>query len=170
MQRFDPILLQDIYYFFYLNPDNFVPFPPPKFCLIRKLSSDDNHIFKQFLEACSDSDKKAGAVNLNDSICFACFHKGKVVAVATYSFWGDILADIAVLTHPAFRKRGLGKAVLSALCRWGIRNNRIKQYCCSSNNTASINLATSLKFEKLIELEKLISKHSNNLATYPSGL
>lgn len=161
--------IQDVYYFFYLDPKNFVLLPPPKFCSIRELGSNDAQVFRQFWNACSDSDRQAGAVSLNDSVCFACFHNWKIGAVATYSFWGELLADIAVLTRPSFRKKGLGKAVLSALCRWGMQNNRISQYCCSKNNSVSISLATSLKFEKLIELERLMLKHPNNSVIRPSG-
>ena len=162
--------IQDTYYFFYLNPDYFIPSPLPEFCSIRELNSENRYVFKEFLEVCSDSDKQTGAVSPDDPVCFVCFYKGKTGAVATYSFWGELLADIAVLTHPAYRKRGLGKAVLSALCRWGLQNNRISQYCCSKSNFASINLATSLKFEKLIKLERLILKHPNNSVNCPSGL
>jgi predicted GNAT family acetyltransferase len=60
-----------------------------------------------------------------------------------------------VLTHPAHRRRGLGKAVVGALCAWSVTHNVINQYRCSADNTGSRAIALGLGFRQFLTSESL---------------
>lgn len=66
--------------------------------------------------------------------------------------------DIGALTHSAFRRKGLGKAVVGALCAWAIENGYIAQYRYNVENTASARVAQSLNFKLYAEEETLWMK------------
>ena len=88
-----------------------------------------------------------GEVSVEDEIGFGCFDGDRLVAVAT-GFRLTGFMDIGVLADPAYRRRGLSKAVVSALCAWCIDRPimPIAQYRCLTTNTGSDAIARSLGF------------------------
>ena len=60
---------------------------------------------------------------------------------------GHPITDIGVLTHPAHRRQGLGKAVVSASIPWGLERDLICQWATTDLNEASLALARSLGFD-----------------------
>jgi predicted GNAT family acetyltransferase len=63
--------------------------------------------------------------------------------------------DIGVLTHPDFRRRGLGAAVVTALAKWCQVRGITAQYRYDARNTGSRRLAETLNFEPMIRQERL---------------
>jgi RimJ/RimL family protein N-acetyltransferase len=54
--------------------------------------------------------------------------------------------DIGVLTHPAFRRRGLGRAVVAAICRWCGTRAVLPLYRCDAENAGSRGVAQAVGF------------------------
>lgn len=65
----------------------------------------------------------------------------------------SMFLDIGVLTHPEFRKKGLGRAVVGAVCDWSIQHDIIAQYRHNILNTGSQNVAKSLHFQTYFKSE-----------------
>jgi RimJ/RimL family protein N-acetyltransferase len=77
---------------------------------IIELEDTMTDVFETFENACSQEDLDEGLVSLADSLVLGCFHKKKLVGVASYWFLTDHLADIGVVVLPDYRKKGIGKA------------------------------------------------------------
>jgi RimJ/RimL family protein N-acetyltransferase len=74
--------------------------------------------------------------------------------------------DIGVLTDPAYRRQGLGRAVVSALCTWCITESVIAQYRCLVSNTGSYAVARALGFSLTFQQQSI---YLRSLAD-PSGV
>jgi len=75
-----------------------------------------------------------------------------MVACASLYDWRGF-GDPGVLVHPDYRKRGLGKAVVSPICQWVLNQGRVMNYRCGSRNTGSARIAKSLGFTQYFEIE-----------------
>jgi len=53
-----------------------------------------------------------------------------------------------VVVQPEYRKKGIGRAIISRLAGYGLEFDRINVYRHNALNSASHNLALSLNFEK----------------------
>ena len=87
---------------------------------------------------------------MEDDIAVGCFDGEKLISVASYWFWGDFLADIGILTAPAYRGKGIGRAVVGYLCKIGIEMGRINVYRHSNVNRASDKLSSALGFTTVV--------------------
>ena len=129
----------------YLYPDDFRPSPPPEHLALRTLTADDAEALAALQAACTDAEVEEAEIAVDDEIGFACFDGPRLTAAAT-GFRLTGFMDIGVLTHPAYRRRGLGRAVVSALCRWCIDAPIIAQYRCLVTNSGSYAISESLGF------------------------
>jgi predicted GNAT family acetyltransferase len=84
------------------------------------------------------------------------FEGGQLVAYASHRYWDDMIADIGVLIHPSYRGRGLGKAVVSALCEWCIENEVVPMYRVFTDHTHSRRIPEALGFKAMVIIETLI--------------
>lgn len=116
---------------------------------VRQLSQDDTKAFAAFQAACSDEDREEGDVGLDHEIIFGVLDNERIVAAAsTYEMWDMI--DIGVLTHPDYRKQGLGKAVVSAVCQHYLQrtdDDRIVLYRHATINQGSNGIAHGLNYQ-----------------------
>lgn len=116
---------------------------------------DDNMIdtFETFTKDCSQEDLDEGLVSLDDSLVYGCFYKNKLVGVASYWFLTNHLADIGVIVHPDYRKKGIGKALVSRLSQWGMKQGKINMYRHDRKNKKSRRVALAVGFEEHVNLE-----------------
>ncbi|MGC9523538.1 MAG: GNAT family N-acetyltransferase [Anaerolineae bacterium] len=129
----------------YLYPPDFQAVAPPSSLRIRQLTTADAESLAEMQAACTPLEVEFGEVSVEDEIGFGCFDGDQLAAVATgYRLTGFM--DIGVLTHPAYRRRGLGSATVSALCEWCIEHALIAQYRCLVSNTGSYRIAENLGF------------------------
>lgn len=129
----------------YLYPADFRRAAPPPSLPIRQLTTADAAALAEMEAACTPLEVEFGEVSVEDEIGFGCFDGDRLVAVATgYRLTGFM--DIGVLTHPAYRRRGLGTATVSALCEWCLEQRLIPQYRCLVTNTGSYQIAEALGF------------------------
>jgi GNAT superfamily N-acetyltransferase len=137
---------------FYLYPDDFKPYTQTEF-EVRQLFEDDKDALDALKSACTPQDVDEGWVHVTDELCYGAFDGDKMVACATMFEWRGF-ADPGVLVHPAYRRRGLGKAVVSAICQWVLDHGRVMNYRCVSTNIGSAEVARSLGFTQYFEIEE----------------
>jgi RimJ/RimL family protein N-acetyltransferase len=71
---------------------------------------------------------------------------GGVVAAAGLNWQSPRYAEISVSTTPNYRRRGLGRSVVSALAQQVLQEGRLPLYTVAESNAASIQLAEQLGF------------------------
>lgn len=148
----DNILSRDIGLTYYLNPKDLPDFMPPKPFVLRQLTAADEGFMAALKAANTPEDVDEAYIEVTHQIAFGCFHGEQLTAAASgYERTGFL--DLGVLTHPQFRKQGLGKAVTGALCDWANRNNLIAQYRHNMLNTNSQRVAQSLNFQMYFKNE-----------------
>ena len=76
------------------------------------------------------------------------FRGDALAALASYKLWGDRIAHIAIVTHPAHRGGGLGKAAVSAMSRVALERGLVAQYRTLCANTPSMGIARALGFQR----------------------
>jgi predicted GNAT family acetyltransferase len=59
------------------------------------------------------------------------------------------------LIHPGYRGRGLGKAVVSALCEWCSANEVVPMYRVFTDHTHSRRITETLGFKEMVVIETL---------------
>ena len=99
----------------YLFPADYraCPVPPP--FTLRQLTPADAAAMALLHRACPPEDVDEGYVEVDHEIAAGCFAGDQLVAAASgYTRAGFM--DLGVLTHPAYRRLGLGKAAVGALC------------------------------------------------------
>ena len=141
--------------YLFLDPKDYSLAPLTSDYEVSELEDTMMDTFETFTKACSQEDLDEGLVSLEDSFVLGCFHKKKLIAVASYWFLTDHLADIGVVVHPDYRKKGIGRGIVSRLSQWGIKQGKINMYRHDRKNQKSRRLALSLGFEEYITLEVL---------------
>lgn len=138
-------------YLFPQNLPDYLPKPPFE---LRQLSEADEKAMSTLNAANSQEDVEESFVEVTHLVAFGCFLENQLVAAASaYERTGFL--DIGVLTHPEFRKKGLGKAVVGGLCNWASKNGMIAQYRHHAVNTRSEHVAKSLNFQMYFKAESI---------------
>ena len=76
------------------------------------------------------------------------FEGARLAALASYERWGERIAHISVVAHPAHRSRGHGRAAVDALAAAAIARGLIAQYRTLMANAPSMAIAQRLGFER----------------------
>lgn len=139
----------------YLRPSELPGSTTPRTFDVRELSLSDEEQLSALHSNCTPAEVDDGYVEIDHEIVFGCFRGNQLVSAASgYRMAGFM--DIGVLTDNNFRKLGLGKAVVGALCKWAISQNVIAQYRCNIYNVGSLGMARSLHFRHYFSSESLI--------------
>jgi len=121
---------------------------------LRRLAPADADAMASLHRACPPEEVDEGYVEVDHEIATGCFAGDQLVAAASgYERAGFM--DLGVLTHPAYRRLGLGKAAVGAICEWSISRGMIAQYRCNANNTGSHGVAKTLNFRLYFRQEGL---------------
>lgn len=128
---------------FYLAPEKFCPFRKSE---VRQLTPDDSEALTLMHRGCSLQEQQAGEVSIDHPAIFGAFVGDQIVAAASLIDQDAHISDVGVLVHRDFRRRGFGRAVVSATSQWGLEHNRIVQYWRLCSNTGSARIADSLGF------------------------
>jgi ribosomal protein S18 acetylase RimI-like enzyme len=78
----------------------------------------------------------------------AYFMDGRVAALSGYRPWTDHAGDPCVLTHPEYRGRGCGTAVVSMTVERALAAGKLLLYQTLESNTAAVKLARRLGYER----------------------
>lgn len=132
------------------------PCPAPEGGVCRMLSQADDEALEQFLDALTIPERVAGALDWTEGPCMGLFQDGRLWSAASLRDFGEGLLDVTVSTHPEARGRGLGRAVVAALCRDALEEGRLVQYRHDNTNPASAALAAAVGFTPLATVEGVI--------------
>ena len=113
---------------------------------VRRLSDADAALFARFQSSAPQQDLEDAYVELDHWAVFGAFTQDRLAAAASMYPWGDArLADLGVLTLPAYRGRGHARAVVRAACKYAAQQGYEPQYRCQSDNYASLAVAKAAK-------------------------
>lgn len=109
---------------------------------VRQLSNADAELFAQFQSEAPEQELDEAYVELDHWAVFGVFVKDRLVTAASMYPWGNArIADLGVLTLPAYRRYGHARAVVRALCKHAVEQGYEPQYRCQLGNHASIAVA-----------------------------
>ncbi|MCA9894574.1 MAG: GNAT family N-acetyltransferase [Anaerolineae bacterium] len=131
--------------FYVLEEEGFAPFMPMAPYTVRQLTTSDQTAFDAFQANCPPDDVDMADVGLDHEAAFAAFAGDRIVAVASGYEWYGCL-DVGILTDPAYRGKGLGKAAVSACCEYFLPRERPVFYRHDTKNIGSGKIAVGLGF------------------------
>lgn len=112
----------------------------------RSLTGADLEAVKSLQAVCNAIEWEHGSSNLEQCPSFGVFVKGQLATLAGYAVWGDAIAHISVITHPAFRDQDFGKSAVAHAARSALSAGLIPQYRTLESNLPSMRVADSLGF------------------------
>lgn len=111
---------------------------------VRRLTADDEAAFTEFCAASSEDDLDAAYVELDHSLVFGAFEEDRLVCAASRYPWQESkIADMGILTLPAYRGKGYARATVHAISKHATSLGFEPQYRCQLDNQASVELAKS---------------------------
>lgn len=122
---------------------------------IRQLTQDDAVAFAKFHANCSEQDKEYGEVGLNDEAIFGVLDEERIIAAASSFEWYGFV-DIGVLTDPAYRGQGAGKAVVATITQHYLQNEsdtRLLAYRHETGNIGSGKIAKAIGWQPFATLD-----------------
>ncbi|GAB4158273.1 MAG: hypothetical protein Fur0021_28020 [Candidatus Promineifilaceae bacterium] len=85
--------------------------------------------------------------------------QGEIAASASLNWQSPNFADIAVRTHPNYRRQGYGRSVVASLVEQLLRQGRTPLYSVDAQNAASIELAQSVGFVDTLARTVILEGH-----------
>jgi GNAT superfamily N-acetyltransferase len=128
-----------------LDPDDFRPVASLE---VRLPTADDSDVVDAFASECGEAGWDQSGLAAATLYKSAFFEGSRVVAMAAYRAWNDGAGDPCVLTHPAYRRRGCGAAVVSATVECALAEQKLLLYQTLESNTAAIKLARQLGYQQ----------------------
>lgn len=114
---------------------------------VRVLSRADQAALHQLADACEGDAWDDSGIAFDDPHVFGCCVDHRVVAAARYRPGWAETAHIGVVTHPAYRGRHYGRAVVSAATAEGLEAGFVVLYQTVLRNAPSVALATRLGYQ-----------------------
>lgn len=112
----------------------------------RVLGEQDAPALQRLAMACEETEWAHSGIGGEGQIVFGCFVGGELAAAGMGEPRGDALWHIGIVTHPAFRGQGYGRAVVSAVAQHGLARGLVPWYQTLQANAASVAIARSLGF------------------------
>jgi GNAT superfamily N-acetyltransferase len=116
----------------------------------RLLAAADASAVAALRAACAPEEWEHGGHTLEEGPATGAFTSAStgavLAALAGYTCWGNRLAHIGVVTHPAYRGRGFGRAVVAGVAAHALEAGLVPQYRTLEANAAARALATSVGF------------------------
>jgi len=112
----------------------------------RALNSGDSHAVQEMQRSCDPVEWQHGGSSIENP-CSGVFVDGQLAALAGYETWGNSIAHISVITHPAWRGRGFAGSAVAHLGQRALAARLLPQYRTLESNLPSIHVARSLGFQ-----------------------
>jgi GNAT superfamily N-acetyltransferase len=129
----------------YADRETLRPLPPDPDT--RLLTPHDAEVFAALRRAFTDSEWEDGGSELGEHPVAGAFADRVLASIAGYEVWGEAIAHVSVVTHPAFRRRGLGAAAVSRIAAEALRRGLLAQYRALETNAPSLAIADRLGFQ-----------------------
>lgn len=125
----------------------FRPFAPPSPFTVRQLTVDDQPAFDDFLARCTEDERDEGDVSIDHLLAFGAFDGTRIVGASSVFVWRGFM-EPGILIDPAYRGKGLGKALVSACASYYLGGERLVSYRHDIVNIGSQRIAESLGFSR----------------------
>ena len=113
----------------------------------RLLGEQDQSQLRRLAAACGPTAWEHSGIDSGRPPVFGCFAGDTLAAAGMLEPWGDRLLQVGIVTDPAYRGRGYGKAVVSTMTAHGLALGGVVQYRTLEANLASVGIARSLGFQ-----------------------
>jgi GNAT superfamily N-acetyltransferase len=123
-------------------------FSPFESANVRVLTPHDSEAVDAFRAECAADDLSAPGIDGTTHYRTAFFDHGRIVALSGYRPWNDVVGDPCVLTHPQYRSRGCGAAVVSMTVKLALIEGKVPLYQTLESNIAAIKIARRLGYER----------------------
>jgi GNAT superfamily N-acetyltransferase len=123
----------------------FRPAPHPG---TRALAPSDRMALRRLADACEGDEWEHGAIDPDEPHVFGCFANDQLVAAARYRPLWEETAHIGVVTHPAHRGQGRGRAVVSAATAAALEAGLVVLYQTLLANAPSVALVSRLGYRQ----------------------
>jgi GNAT superfamily N-acetyltransferase len=112
------------------------------------LGGQDHAALTHLRHACGEEDWDRSGILPNHPVLYGHWIGGELVSAAGFELWGDRIAHMGVVTHPAHRGKGYAKAVVTALTRHAIEQGLVSQYRTIESNVAALSVGRALGYEE----------------------
>ncbi len=120
----------------------------------RALSAADSALMDDLKSACTEAELEASLVGIDDVMVFGYLHEGQLVGASSMLDWGNGIFDIGILTHPAYRGKQIGAALVTALSNAAIEQGHVVQYRVTEQNIGSLRIAEKCGFRRFSVMEE----------------
>jgi RimJ/RimL family protein N-acetyltransferase len=121
-------------------------FRPVSLGTARWLTDDDEEAVHALRENCAVEEWEHGGSESRPTEMVGAFKGHELAALASYQIWGEQIAHIAIVTHPAFRGQGYATAAVSRLTLKVLERMLVPQYRTLEGNAPSMAVASRLGF------------------------
>ena len=126
-----------------------VAFRPVDLYGTRMLGEQDTLALHQLAEACGATAWEHSGIGKGErQVVFGCFAGGELAAAGMGEPRNDVLWHIGIITHPSYRGRGYGRAVVCAIAAHGLALGLVPWYQTLEANAPSIAIAQGLGFTR----------------------
>jgi len=135
----------------HVDADSFTPVQvqaPAELQATRPLQPADHGDLAALAAACNPGEWEASTVDLDHPPVFGGVADGRLVAAGTLTAWRGRFWHVGIVTHPSYRRRGYGRAVASAMTRYGLDRGWLLHYQTLQANAASVTIARSLGYQQ----------------------
>jgi GNAT superfamily N-acetyltransferase len=123
-------------------------FQPADTCGTRLLQPGDERALHRLAMDCDQTEWEHSAIVWEKTPVFGCFAGKELVAAGTLERWRERVLSVGIITHPAHRGRGYGRAVVSAMTASGLSQGAILRYQTLQANTPSMAIARTLGYQE----------------------
>lgn len=152
---FETIAAHEMSLVYYMSPADLRPVTLNQDFSLRRLKETDSDSLRVLFNACPPEDIDEAYISLEHRIAVGCFATDGTLVSAGSGYERSHFVDLGVLTHPTYRGKGLGRAVVTAMCQRLFAKHEIPQYRTNIDNTGSRNLAESVGFIPYIKQESI---------------
>jgi GNAT superfamily N-acetyltransferase len=114
----------------------------------RLVTDQDLPELQRLAAACGPTAWEHSGIDPGRPPVFGCFADEVLAAAGMLEWWGDRLLQVGIVTHPGYRGRGYGKAVVSAMSAYGLATGGVMQYRTLHANLPSVGIARALGFRR----------------------
>lgn len=114
----------------------------------RVLGAEDEDAFRRLQNATPDDEWSQGGPQFRPGSTVGRFVDDELVAVAGFEPWDELLAHLAVVTHPDHRNERHGRNVVASATEQALSDGFVPQYRTSDKWPWSVALAQNLGFER----------------------
>lgn len=113
---------------------------------IRLLTHLDEEDLTHLQSACSEREIQLAQIGIVDPLISGYFVADRLVGAASLLYEGSAIADVGILVHPAFRRKGLAVALVQCVANLGMAQGKIIQYMTEERNHGSVHTAQRSDF------------------------